>query len=51
MLFRTIRENPYGWLVVAVLFLVLSLVMGARSSLGLLIPEWEKEFAWDRTAR
>ena len=49
MLVRTIRENPYGWLVVGVLFLVLSLVMGARSSLGLLIPEWEKEFAWDRT--
>ncbi len=49
MLVRTIRENPYGWLVVAVLFLVLSLVMGARSSLGLLIPEWETEFAWDRT--
>ena len=49
MLFRMIRENPYGWLVVAVLFLVLSLVMSARSSLGLLIPEWEKEFAWDRT--
>ncbi len=44
-----IRENPYGWLVVGVLFLVLSLVMGARSSLGLLIPEWEKAFAWDRT--
>ena len=49
MLVRTIRENPYGWLVVGVLFLVLSLVMGARSSLGLLIPEWEAEFAWDRT--
>ena len=49
MLLRMIRENPYGWLVVAVLFTVLTLVMSARSALGLLIPEWEKEFAWDRT--
>ena len=47
MLLRMIRENPYGWLVVAVLFTVLSLVMSARSALGLLIPEWEAEFAWD----
>ena len=49
MLLRMIRENPYGWLVVAVLFTVLTLVMSARSALGLLIPEWENEFAWDRT--
>ena len=49
MLLRMIRENPYGWLVVAVLFTVLTLVMSARSALGLLIPEWEAEFAWDRT--
>ena len=49
MSLRMIRENPYGWLVVAILFLVLTLVMSARSALGLLIPEWEREFAWDRT--
>ena len=44
-----IRANPYGWVVVAVTFLILGLVVTARSSLGLLIPQWESEFGWDRT--
>lgn len=44
-----IRANPYGWIVVAVLFLVLSFVMLARTTIGLLIPTWEAELGWDRT--
>ncbi len=44
-----IRSNPYGWVVVAVTFLILGLVLTARSSLGLMIPRWETEFGWDRT--
>ncbi len=30
-------------------FLILGLVLTARSSLGLMIPQWETEFGWDRT--
>ncbi len=49
MSLRLLRSNSYGWMVVGVLFLVLSLVMAARTSLGLLIPTWENELGWDRT--
>ena len=49
MSLRFYRANPYGWIVVGVLFVVLSLVMASRSSLGLIIPIWEKELGWDRT--
>ena len=44
-----VRSNPYGWVVVSVMFLILGLVITARSSLGLMIPLWEGEFGWDRT--
>ena len=49
MLPRFFRSNPYGWIVVAVLFVVLSLVMVSRTTIGLLIPTWEAELGWDRT--
>ncbi len=49
MVAQIIRANPYGWVVVAMMFLILGLVLTARSSLGLMIPEWETEFGWDRT--
>lgn len=49
MISKSLRANTYGWVVVAVLFLVLSLVMVARTSLGLLIPTWESELGWGRT--
>ncbi len=49
MISQIVRANPYGWVVVAVTFLILGLVLTARSSLGLMIPQWEAEFGWDRT--
>ncbi len=49
MISKIIRANPYGWVVVAMMFLILGLVVTARSSLGLMIPHWETEFSWDRT--
>ncbi len=49
MLLQFFRSNPYGWVVVAVLFVVLSLVMVSRTTIGLLIPTWEEELGWDRT--
>ncbi len=44
MISQIVRANPYGWIVVAVTFLILGLVLTARSSLGLMIPQWEAEF-------
>ena len=44
-----VRSNPYGWIVVAVMFLVLSFAMLARSAIGLLMPTWEQELGWART--
>ena len=49
MISQIVRANPYGWVIVAVTFLILGLVLTARSSLGLMIPQWEAEFGWDRT--
>jgi MFS family permease len=49
MISGIVRANPYGWVVVGVMFLLLGLVVTARSSLGLMIPQWETEFGWDRT--
>ena len=48
MLVRTIRSNPYGWLVVTVCFGALMAVYGVRSSLGLMMPFWEKDPGWSR---
>jgi MFS family permease len=44
----TFGANRYGWLVVGLMFAMLSLVMTARSSLGVLMPVWEVELGWSR---
>ncbi len=49
MFLSTIRANPAGWLIVAVIFVALSFSFAARMSLPVLIPGWEKEFGWSRT--
>jgi MFS family permease len=49
MFLSTIRANPGGWLIVAVIFVALSFSFAARMSLPVLIPGWEKEFGWSRT--
>ena len=46
---EAIRANPRGWLVVAFIWIALSVVFSARSALGLMMPEWEKELGWART--
>lgn len=48
MIVRTIRANPYGWLVVAVCFAALMAAYAARSSLGLMMPFWEADPGWPR---
>ena len=48
--FRDIlRANPTGWVIVAFIFLTLSVVFSARSSLGLIMPTWEADLGWART--
>lgn len=49
MFLNTIRANPKGWLIVAVMFVALSFSFAARMSLPVLIPGWEEEFGWSRT--
>jgi len=44
----SLHDNRYGWLVVGLMFAMLSLVMTARSSLGVLMPVWEEELGWSR---
>jgi MFS family permease len=44
----TFRDHRYGWLVVGLMFAMLSLVMTARSSLGVMMPVWERELGWSR---
>lgn len=46
---EAIRANPRGWVVVAFIWIALSVVFSARSALGLMMPEWEKELGWART--
>ena len=48
MFVQTIRANPYGWLVVAACFLSLMASYAARSSIGLMMPLWEKDPGWTR---
>ncbi len=48
MFIQTIRANPYGWLVVAVCFLSLMASYAARSSIGLMMPLWERDPGWTR---
>lgn len=43
------RSGAYGWLVVVIGFLALSLAFSARSALGLAMPLWGSEFGWSRS--
>ncbi|MBI3452346.1 MAG: MFS transporter [Rhodospirillales bacterium] len=43
------KSNLYGWLIVALCFVALSLAMSARSTLGLVMPVWEAELGWSRS--
>lgn len=44
------RELPYAWVIVALSFFALAVAMGVRSTIGLLVHPWEREFGWDRAA-
>ena len=44
-----VRSNPRGWLIVAFIFVALSMVFSARSALGLIMPTWEQDLGWART--
>ena len=39
-------DDPRGWVVVAALFLMLSVVIAARSSIGLMMPFWGQDLGW-----
>ncbi len=39
-------NNPRGWLVVGALFLMLSFIIAARNSMGLLMPFWKDDLDW-----
>lgn len=48
MLLRIVKENPRGWVVVAVCFFALSVVSATRSSLSVVMPSLQSEFGWSR---
>ena len=43
------KSNSYGWLIVALCFLGLSVTMSARASLGLTMPVFEADLGWSRS--
>lgn len=43
------RTNPYGWLVVFVMFLAMSMVSVSRASIGLAMPSLEQDMGWSRS--
>jgi len=43
------RTNPYGWLVVFVMFLAMSMVSVSRASIGLAMPAMEQDMGWSRS--
>ncbi|MEE9290811.1 MAG: MFS transporter, partial [Alphaproteobacteria bacterium] len=43
------RTNPYGWVVVFVMFLAMSMVSVSRASIGLAMPALEQEMGWSRS--
>jgi MFS family permease len=47
---RSNRELPYAWVIAGLAFLALAVAMGVRSTIGLLVQPWEREFGWDRAA-
>ena len=38
--------SPRGWLIVAALFLMLSIIITARNSMGLMMPFWKDDMGW-----
>jgi MFS family permease len=44
------RELSYAWVIVGLSFFALAVAMGIRSTIGLLVHPWEREFGWDRGA-
>jgi MFS family permease len=48
-LVRAIRANPQGWIVILVLFLVLSVVSATRASIGLVMPSLEQDLGWSKS--
>lgn len=38
--------SPKGWFIVAALFLMLSIIITARNSLGLMMPFWKEDLGW-----
>ncbi|MDX1484715.1 MAG: MFS transporter, partial [Alphaproteobacteria bacterium] len=48
-LITSFKTNTYGWLVVFVMFLVLSMVSVTRASIGLAMPTLEQTMGWSRS--
>jgi len=48
-LITSFKSNTYGWLVVFVMFLALSMVSVARASISLAMPSLEAEFGWQKS--
>lgn len=48
-LMTSVKSNPYGWLVVFVMFLALSMVSVARASIGLAMPSLEADLGWSKS--
>lgn len=49
---RQVQESvspSFGWLVLLVCFLLLTVVIGIRSSFGLFMKPWEQDFHWARS--
>lgn len=40
------ESNPRGWMIVAALFLMLSIIITARNCLGLMMPFWKDDLGW-----
>lgn len=47
-LLTTLRANPYGWRVVFVMFMAMSMVSVSRASIGLVMPALEQDMGWSR---
>jgi MFS family permease len=43
------RRIHYGWIIIALTFLVMLITAAVRATPGVLIPPLEREFGWDRT--
>ena len=45
----SVRTNPYGWVVVLVMFLAMSMVSATRASIGLAMPSLEQDMGWSKS--